>query len=236
MEGENVFYLVIDLEMCKVPRDYRSRSYKYANETIQIGAVLLDEEFKRIGTLSQYVHPEYGVIDHFIEKLTGIRNSQVKKAPKLQEALVHMIDWIGEREYKIYAWSESDRDQILHEMKAKKIDDIRINTFIDESRWIDYQDVFTKRFELERQISLEEALGRVEIEPEGRFHDGLDDAVNTGRLIEKLELNLEYQLVGSRNARKRNRTSFMYSWRTAFGLEFTVSLKWKCLVHYKIVK
>lgn len=162
---------------------------------IQIGAVLLDEEFKRIGTLSQYVHPEYGVIDHFIEKLTGIRNSQVKKAPKLQEALVHMIDWIGEREYKIYAWSESDRDQILHEMKAKKIDDIRINTFIDESRWIDYQDVFTKRFELERQISLEEALGRVEIEPEGRFHDGLDDAVNTGRLIEKLELNLEYQLV-----------------------------------------
>ena len=228
-----MFYLVIDLEMCKVPRDYRSRSYKYANETIQIGAVLLDEEFKRIGTLSQYVHPEYGVIDHFIEKLTGIRNSQVKKAPKLQEALVHMIDWIGEREYKIYAWSESDRDQILHEMKAKKIDDIRINTFIDESRWIDYQDVFTKRFELERQISLEEALGRVEIEPEGRFHDGLDDAVNTGRLIEKLELNLEYQLV---NARKRNRISFMYSWRTAFGLEFTVSLKWKCLVHYKIVK
>ena len=48
-----MFYLVIDLEMCKVPRNYRSRSYKYANETIQIGAVLLDEEFKRIGTLSQ---------------------------------------------------------------------------------------------------------------------------------------------------------------------------------------
>ena len=46
-------YLVIDLEMCNVPRDYWSRSYKYANETIQIGAVLLDEEFKRIGTLSQ---------------------------------------------------------------------------------------------------------------------------------------------------------------------------------------
>ena len=117
-------YLVIDLEMCKVPRDYRSKRYKYANETIQIGAVLLDEEFKRIGTLSQFVHPEHGVIDYFIENLTGIKNSQVKNAPKL-----------------------------------------------------------------------EEALGRVEIEPEGNFHDGLDDAVNTGYLIEKLELNPEYQLV-----------------------------------------
>lgn len=43
-----MFYLVIDLEMCKVPRYYRERTYKYANETIQIGAVLLDEDFKRI--------------------------------------------------------------------------------------------------------------------------------------------------------------------------------------------
>ena len=61
--------------------------------------------------------------------------------------------------------------------------------------WIDYQDVFTKRFELSRQLSLEEALRRAEIEPEGKFHDGLDDAVNTAYLIEKLELNPEYQLV-----------------------------------------
>ena len=119
-----MFNLVIDLEMCKVPRDYRSNSYKYATETIQIGAVLLDDSFKRIGTLCQYLHPEHGVIDYFIENLTGIKNSQVKNAPKL-----------------------------------------------------------------------EEALGRVEIEPEGNFHDGLDDAVNTGYLIEKLELNPEYQLV-----------------------------------------
>ena len=64
-----------------------------------------------------------------------------------------------------------------------------------DEKWIDYQDIFTKRFELSRQLSLEEALGRTEIEPEGRFHDGLDDAVNTAYLIEKLELNPEYQLV-----------------------------------------
>lgn len=67
------------LEMCKVPGDYRSKSYKYANETIQIGAVLLDDTFKRIGTLCQYVHPEHGVIDHFIENLTGIKNSRSRK-------------------------------------------------------------------------------------------------------------------------------------------------------------
>ena len=35
----------------------------------------------------------------------------------------------------------------------------------------------------------------MEIESEGRLHDGLDDAVNTGYLIEKLEMNPEYKLV-----------------------------------------
>ena len=106
-----------------------------------------------------------------------------------------MIDWLGERDYKIYARSESDRDQLLHEIKAKNMTDERIHAFMKAENWIDYQDVFTKRFELSRQLSLEEALERVEIEPEGNFHEGLDDAVNTGYLIEKLELNPEYQLV-----------------------------------------
>lgn len=37
------------------------------------------ENFKRISTLCQYVHSEYGVIDHFIESLTDIRNSTGEK-------------------------------------------------------------------------------------------------------------------------------------------------------------
>ena len=48
---------------------------------------------------------------------------------------------------------------------------------------------------MSKKMSLEEVLGRADINPEGRFHDGLNDAVNTGLLIEKLELNPDYQLV-----------------------------------------
>ena len=190
-----MFYLVIDLEMCRVPKDYRNKAYHYAYETIQIGAVLLNEEFKQIGTIREYVHPEHVVIDPFIERLTGIKNSQVKKAPCIREVLLHMIDWIGDREYKVYAWSESDRNQLMHEITAKHIIDEKIGIFMAEGRWIDYQEAFSRRFQIKRRISLEEALGRADIDPKGKFHDGLDDAVNTGLLIEKLELNPEYQLV-----------------------------------------
>lgn len=187
-------YLVIDLEMCRVSKLY-CKGYKYASEIIQIGTVLLDEEFSRIATLCQYVNPEYGVLDNFIESMTGIRNYDIKKAPKLKEALEHLIEWIGDREYKIFTWSESDQRQLLREIKAKDIKNERINKFMENERWVDYQDIFKRRFDLDRQFGLEEALERTEVEAEGKFHDGLNDAVNTGKLIQKLEMNPEYKLL-----------------------------------------
>lgn len=188
-------YLVIDLEMCKVPKNYRGKSYKYASEIIQVGAVLLDEDYKEIGTLCQYVHPEFGVLDYFITNLTGIENGQVKNAPKLKEALIHMVDWLGEREYKVFAWSKSDYCQLNHEITSKKLNDEKLEELMKPERWIDYQEVFGKRYNFEHAIGLKEALMLCNIEPDGRLHDGLDDAWNTARLIEKLEKNPDYKLV-----------------------------------------
>lgn len=188
-------YLVIDLEMCKVPKNYRRKSYKYSSEIIQVGAVLLDEEYKEIGSLSQFVHPEYGVLDHFITNLTGIENGQIKNAPRLQEALIHMINWLGDREYKIFAWSNCDYSQLKHEVESKHLENEKINKFMDFERWIDYQKIFGKRYNFEQAVGLEETLMLCDIEPDGRFHDGLDDARNTAKLIEKLEKNPEYELI-----------------------------------------
>lgn len=187
-------YLVIDLEMCKVPKHYRNKKYKYANEIIQVGAVLLDEEFEVIGRINQYVHPEYGVIDHFISNLTGIQNSQVKHAPCLKEVLKHMVEWLGEREYKVYAWSDSDYSQLQHEIFCKDISDVKIDGFMNSERWIDYQAEFGLRFGFSRAISLEEALMYCDIDVDGRLHDGLDDAANTAKLIKTLELNQNFVL------------------------------------------
>ena len=187
-------YLVIDLEMCKVPKHYRTKQYKYANEIIQIGAVLLDENHEIIGKINQYVHPVHGVIDHYITKLTGILNNQVKNAPRLEEALLHMLDWIGDREYKVYAWSESDYKQLEHEMTCKEITNSRLIEFMDPECWTDYQAVFGKRFEFSRAISLSEALMYCNIDIDGHLHDGLDDAVNTAKLINVLENNEEFDL------------------------------------------
>ena len=83
--GNALNYLVLDLEMCKVPREYQSRGYLCPMEIIQIGAVLLDESFRNMEEISLYVHPEHGVIDRFIANLTGIQRRQVKESKKLRE-------------------------------------------------------------------------------------------------------------------------------------------------------
>lgn len=159
--------------------------------------MLLDEEYEIIGRINQYVHPEYGVIDHFISDLTGIQNAQVKHAPYLKDALKHMIDWLGDREYKVYAWSDSDYSQLQHEIKSKEIVDSKIEKFMEPDRWIDYQAVFGERFDFLRAVSLEEALTSCDIDVVGRLHDGLDDAVNTAKLIKTLEQNENFVLCNS---------------------------------------
>ena len=69
VEEVHMNYLVIDLEMCRVSKLCCKR-YKYANETIQIGAVLLDENFTRIASLCQYVNPEYKLVEYIMPEIS----------------------------------------------------------------------------------------------------------------------------------------------------------------------
>ena len=189
-----MYHLVLDLEMCRVPKHYRSKNYKYAHEIIQIGAVLMDEEFEIIGQLNQFVHPVHGVLDFFISDLTGIESNQLKNAPLLEEALEHLIAWLGDREYKIYQWSNSDHKQLIHEIKSKGIESETIELFMNAERWVDYQAVFGKRYDFSRAVSLNETLMCCNIKIDGRLHDGLSDAVNTAKIIKLLETEKDFKL------------------------------------------
>ncbi len=186
-------YLVIDLEMCKVSKKKCNINYKHRQEIIQVGAVLLDRDYQEIARLSQYVQPEYGLVDRHIEKLTGIKDSQLRNAPKLSEVLSSLLDWIGDQEYRVMAWSRNDYDQLMKEIRSKGIWEIRIFNFMNGNRWTDYQKVFGRRFEFSRAVGLDEALIYSRVAAEGRFHDGLFDAVNTAKLIAKLETDKEFQ-------------------------------------------
>lgn len=177
-------YVIVDLEMCKVPKRARGDNYSWANETIQIGAVLLDEQLEIADKFMTYVAPEYGNIDNFIKKLTGISKANLINAPKMKEALQEFIDWFP-RDAIAVSWSDNDEIQIRREIAGKGIVIDGLDEILDN--WIDCQKTFNEKMKGEKNFSLAEALIAANIIYEDGAHDGLVDAYNTALLFAKME-------------------------------------------------
>lgn len=210
MEKVNV---VIDVEMCKVEKSYHWRKYPYASEIIQIGAVMMDSSYTIIDEFSAYVYPLYGKINYFIKSLTGITEKDVRKAQPLSSVLNSMLDWIGERDATFYSWSDTDYYQIRREINSKVFDKSLYSVLLEKDHWINYQEKAGLRFGSRNPMSLEHALCIADIYQEGRAHDGLDDAYNTAKLIQKLERNPEsrFSLDLLNRTNEENSTQFGFS-------------------------
>ena len=100
-------YVVVDLEMCRVPKGMIREMFGSGNELIQIGAVLLDDSLEIADTFMTLVSPEYGIVDTYIEELTGITSSDVKTAPSTQTALESFVSWLPD-DATLVSWSEHD--------------------------------------------------------------------------------------------------------------------------------
>lgn len=184
-------YVIVDLEMCKVPYDKRNEKYHWGSETIQIGAVLLDEQYQIVDEFNTYVAPEIGRLDWKISDLTGIKLQNLKNAPVMKEALTSFVSWIPEGA-RVVSWSDNDLKQIAHEAEDKNIVIDRLDEIFEG--WIDCQKIFSEKINDEKNFSLFEALIATDIIQEGQEHDGLVDAINTAKLFRKLMTEQELQL------------------------------------------
>lgn len=184
-------YAVVDLEMCNVPYGVSKSKYRWARETIQIGAVLLNESLEIIDEFVTYVAPQYGFIDTFINNLTGISRGDIAKAPEIREALKDFVEWLPE-DTKVVSWSNNDEVQIRHEIEAKQISVERVDEILEN--WIDCQKTFAEKMNNQRCYKLSEALVAADINYEEGAHDGLVDAYNTALLFAKMERESELVL------------------------------------------
>ncbi len=177
-------YVVYDLEMCKVPKGAPREQFGSASELIQIGAILLDEEYNEIDSFMSYVKPEYGMLDKFIIDLTGITEADLKDAPGAAEALSAFVDWMPEDAIMV-SWSGNDEAQIFREIDGKGIDNPALEDMLYDS--IDCQIEFENRIDASHPYALAEALAITGIDCETAIHDALVDARNTALLFAKLQ-------------------------------------------------
>lgn len=183
-------YVVVDLEMCIIPKARRSKKYRWAHEIIQIGAVLLDENYEIKDSFNRLVKPEYGIIDGNIEMLTGIRKSMVYDAPLIKDALTEFAAWIPEGS-EFVTWSENDEMQIKREIEGKSLVFDGMDKF--DGTWTDCQVTFSNIIKDRRKYKLEEALNLSDIDYNIHLHDGLVDASNTALLFKKMKTEKDYK-------------------------------------------
>lgn len=179
-------HIVVDLEMNNILQKSEARRI-CTNETIEIGAVMLDDNLQEISSFRTYVKPEYndGIVPK-ISRLTGITNSMVANAPKFREAFrmfTNLCLGTGD-DITLYAWSDSDYNQICKEILLKDYTISEEEAEIVSIEWTDFQKEFDGHLGFERQVSLKLALEMAGIDFSGREHDALDDARNTAELLQ----------------------------------------------------
>lgn len=177
-------YVIVDLEMCNVPKSNRCDEFHLRNELIQIGAVVVNEALEITDEFMTFVSPEFGVVDAFIEKLTGISRNDVQGAPCIKDALEMFMRWLPD-DAVLVSWSDSDEAQIRKETEAKGIVLEGLDHYLET--WLDCQKTFSEKMDAQKSYRLSEALIIANINYDEGAHDALVDAKNTARLFVKME-------------------------------------------------
>ena len=178
-------YIVVDLEMNPISQEYPEERKICKNETIQIGAVCLDNEYNEIANFACYVRPTVNpVIDNRIQNLTHITTAMVQDAPRFGEAVKAFFDWcrsFGD-DVQLLQWSKSDYRQFRKEMVLKHYENCQEENYM-ETPWIDLQEEFGKLVGLSRKQPLSGAVTLMGSDFQGRQHDALSDTRNEAEIM-----------------------------------------------------
>ena len=178
-------YIVLDLEFVPIPKSMiMNQGIRLKAEIIQIGAVMMNENFKIIDRFMSYVKPQWGYIDATIKKLTGITPLNLVEAPNISDVLQDFSEWVPD-EAVFVTWSTNDIDQIDDEMWYKNIDIPKLCQYFDT--YIDCQSIFSDKLRTTKKYRLTDALNIAGLDyDDTNIHTALCDASNTALLFSRM--------------------------------------------------
>ncbi|KAE8787853.1 hypothetical protein D1007_38174 [Hordeum vulgare] len=189
LEQDFDFFVVVDFEATCL-KDARI----FPQEIIEFPAVLVDGATGCIeSAFRRYVRPKHHpVLTQFCRELTGIRQEDVDGGVDLGEALWLHDAWLkaatagaGNRRsgrLAVVTWGDWDcRTMLEFECRFKGIEK---PSYFDQ--WINLRVPFQVALGGGGRVNLQEAVRAAGLDWEGRLHCGLDDALNTARLLAEI--------------------------------------------------
>lgn len=177
-------YIILDLEAtCWEGKKHGK------NETIEIGAVLVNEQKEIVSEFIQFVKPlQHPVLSDFCKKLTSIRQEDVDAAPYFGEAIENFKRWFryGTEDYLLCSWGFYDRSQLQSDCAIHGLDDTWV------CKHISLKHQYSQIIGSEKHFGMKRALSKEGFKLEGTHHRGIDDARNIAKIFLKYFQKWEY--------------------------------------------
>lgn len=155
-------------------------------EIIEIGAVtglISADGYTPVAARQLYVRPViHPVLTPFCTELTGITQRTVSQASLLEDALAALQDFLQQQLPCAWgSWGKFDARQFTQETALKSL-----RNPLAELPHLNIKQLFARK--RGHRVGLAQALRLSGLDFEGRYHSGIDDTRNIGRLIDRDEL------------------------------------------------
>lgn len=171
-------YLIIDLEATCGQGFYN----KEENEIIEIGAILLDKEYKILRDFQTFVKPKrFPVLSEFCQRLTSIRQQDVDRAEPFPVAFKKFIQWVEKltgssiKEVNFCSWGYYDKNQLMKDCQFHNIE-------YPFSTHRSLKHEFGKKRNI-KPPGMKRALEICGLKLEGAHHRALDDVRNIAKIF-----------------------------------------------------
>lgn len=168
-------YIILDLEAT-----CWDQWEKKDNETIEIGALWINEQQEIISEFQRFIKPiRYPILSDFCKELTSIRQKDVDEADHFYKVIEEFKNWFNwdTEDYMLCSWGFYDRKQFESDCDLHQLDKKWIKKHISLKH--QYRDIKPLR----RAVGMKKALKSEGFELEGTHHRGIDDARNIAKIF-----------------------------------------------------
>jgi len=172
-------YLIIDLEATC----WENHHDRDNMETIEIGAVLVDNNYKTIGEYQTFIKPIKNLkLSKFCKDLTSIRQEDVNNAEIFPIAFAKFIKWAETKSKEnvknivFCSWGYYDEKQLIKDCELHNI------TYPFQTHH-SIKHKFAEMKNLKKAIGMLKALQICKIPLDGTHHRGIDDAKNIAKIF-----------------------------------------------------
>jgi len=153
-------------------------------EIIEIGAVKTNLKVEVEDTYKQYVKPQlYTKIHPKVKQKTLITNEDLMMGIPFEEAIESFKEWIGEDDFILCSWGRDDINELKRNCNFHKINTDWFDKYLDIQR----KCMNALNLPKGQQIGLKNALETLEIEINSTFHQALNDALYTTKILKELK-------------------------------------------------